>query len=901
MKTSLLFDLLLVAGALGLQSPRRRDQDEAPKNETAPLVSKHFIVEFAPDVDAATAAEEVIKTNGGKLMRVFHSDVFRGCSIEVAEDNTDSLQALAPVTQAWAVRKFFLGPAEPDALLAGDAVLQNYSIHHMTGVDKLHEAGFTGKGAKVAIIDTGIDYNHPALGGGLGEGFKVSGGYDFVGDGLWPTPGEVKEPDEDPVDVQGHGTHVAGIVAGRSDVFSSIDGTDEDTLIEAMIRAFEDGADIITMSIGGVSGWTDGPWALVAGRIVEQGALVTISAGNDGQAGAFAASSGSSADGVIAVASLQADVITAPGFMLTVTGEDDSSVETWLPYRSVLDWYPSVVQDWPVVPLSLEPLEDEACEPLPQDTPDLTGKLVLVRRGGCNFVVKQQNLAVFGASHILFYSNDMPFTAPSTFDPSQPLAMIMAEAGASIVEAFAAGKNVTANFNFPTDRDRIPIKQMDMPGAPSPFTSIGPTNDLYIKSDVTAPGGSILSTFLNGGFAELSGTSMSCPYVAGVAALYVGEFGGRSVHGPGWAKALAMRIIASADAMAWDDGLLAGNTYDFYAPVAQVGSGRINATKIMETKTSLSYSKFSLNDTHFFSRYQKVDITNNGDKPVTYTFSQQAFGGIEVMNNDPAFWGTPRPAWVEELMVNPVELVPSISFPRPGFTVKPGQTRTAQFNFMYPSNGNATNLPIYSGKVLIRGDNGDELGVPYLGMAADLKKDNELMFQYPIGSPDMTSGHDVLIHQKTNFSFDLSLEAQDFVRVHARMQLASRELRWDIFEEGWKEREWSYPPVVGEKGYVGAATGWEGSAYSSRFDPAVDDATDLIATPITNVPRSIAGRRGVDLWWLGTLVNGTQIAPGKYQMRFAALRPFGDPKASNNWDVFDTPTVEVLPLPNKAN
>lgn len=31
-------------------------------------------------------------------------------------------------------------------------------------------------------IDTGVDYNHPALGGGYGKGFKIVGGYDFVGD-----------------------------------------------------------------------------------------------------------------------------------------------------------------------------------------------------------------------------------------------------------------------------------------------------------------------------------------------------------------------------------------------------------------------------------------------------------------------------------------------------------------------------------------------------------------------------------------------------------------------------------------------------------------------------------------------------------------------------------------------
>ena len=63
-----------------------------------------------------------------------------------------------------------------------------------------------GEGMVVAIIDTGIDYTHPDLGGGLGPEHKVMGGYDFI------------EDDEDPMDDHGHGTHVAGIVAANGEV-----------------------------------------------------------------------------------------------------------------------------------------------------------------------------------------------------------------------------------------------------------------------------------------------------------------------------------------------------------------------------------------------------------------------------------------------------------------------------------------------------------------------------------------------------------------------------------------------------------------------------------------------------------------------------------------------------------
>lgn len=748
------------------------------------------------------------------------------------------------------------------------------------------------------------------LGGGFGDGFKVVGGYDFVGDGTWPAPGQDKEPDSDPEDKQGHGSHVAGIIAGKGKamtgvapeaelfaykVFSTIDGTDEETIIEAMLMAFEDGADVITISIGGVDGWSDGPWALIASRMVDLGVLVTVSAGNDGNVGAFAASSGSSGQNVLAIASVEPDVITVPGFMVTYNSADGSSEDSWEPYRSPLSWYPSEVKGWPIVPLSLEPLEDDACGQLPDDTPDFTGKIPLVRRGGCTFFDKQQNLAAFNASHILFYSNEMPFTGPSSIDSFILLAMITADLGKSMIDAVAAGGEVTVNFDFPETQDRVAIKNFDIPGVASPFTSIGPTNDLFIKADVGAPGGEILSTYLGDGYASFSGTSMACPYVAGIAALYVSKFGGRSTQGPEWAKRLAMRIIASGEAIPWDDGLLTGNTYDFYAPVAQVGTGLVNASKVLTYETDLSLARFALNDTHHFSRYHKVEITNNGDSPVEYTFSQEAFGGLSVMNNNEEDWATPRPAWFEELMTRPVGLVPSITFPRPGFKVGPGETRTAQFNFDYPKNGTAKDLPIYSGKVLIHGSNGDELSIPYLGLAADIKKDNELMYQYPIGLPIITSTRDdIPISEKYNFTFDLSLEAQDFPRAHARLQLATRELRWDIFDASWKERQWKYPPVIGEAGYVGAVTGWADAGWNNVFNPEVDDADNLVATPLLNVPRSVTGRRGVDLWWLGKLANGTTLGRGDYKMRLAVLKPFGNPKAADNWDVVDTPTITLL-------
>ena len=357
---------------------------------------------------------------------------------------------------------------------------------------------------------------------------------------------------------------------------------------------------------------------------------------------------------------------------------------------------------------------------------------------------------------------------------------------------------------------------------------------------------------------------MACPYVAGVAALYISKYGGRKTHGPAFAKGLAMRIISSGDAVPWDNGNSDGVDYGVWASVAQVGSGLINAVKVLDYDTTLSFAKFALNDTHHFSRYHSVDVTNGGSVPVTYTFEVQESGGMETYITDPEIYGAPRIAAFEEVSFSPKKMSPTVSLPGGTFTVNPGQTKTANFNFMWPQGLDAKKLPIYSGKVLIKGSNGQTLSVPYLGLAANLHEDLGIMFEYPLGLPRIISTRGKIpLGEKSNFTFDLAKSVNDFPNLYTRLNYATRELRWDIFEAGWAERDWKYPPVVGTAGYIGAATSWSLAEVRNYFDPAKDDEDDLILLPITNLPRDVTGVYGVELWWFGRLANGTQISPGK--------------------------------------
>ena len=159
------------------------------------------------------------------------------------------------------------------------------------GVDRVwSELNALGDGIVAAVIDTGIDYNHPALGGGFGPGFKVVGGYDFVDD------------DDDPMDEYGHGTHVAGILAGDGEEVRGVaphahllayrvldangSGTISDVImgIERSVDPNLDGdlsdhADVANLSLGG-PGDADSPVSIAVDGAVEAGVVVSIAAGN---------------------------------------------------------------------------------------------------------------------------------------------------------------------------------------------------------------------------------------------------------------------------------------------------------------------------------------------------------------------------------------------------------------------------------------------------------------------------------------------------------------------------------------------------------------------------------------------------------------------------------------------
>ncbi|KAJ7492156.1 subtilase [Mycena latifolia] len=891
--------LLSVSGAASAATATRATR--AAAGSGASVVPNRFIVEL----DASDHHDAFYKSAGSALggrLRAhqnYTSPVFTGTSFTATGRDTDlaAVAALPGVVNVWPVRTITLN-AQTRAAEAPLAV--NWTSHSVTGVDTLHAAGILGEGALIGVIDTGVNYAHDALGGGFGEGFPIVGGYDLAGDGLFPTTDPV--PDADPMDRLGHGTHVCGILIADNNryitgvapkanlrvykVFGLLDSTTSDILISAFLMAYADGVDIITASIGGPGGFADDPWAIVASRLVDKGLFVSIAAGNDGAQGSFYPSSGSSGENVVAVASVENQMTqSSPGNLVYDNATDDMEPFAYLPGGLR---FPIVVQNTAITAMSLDgTLDDEACAPYPEGTPSLVGRTVMVRRASsCSFADQLVNLQALGAIYVLVYNNGNPMVQPSGIAGGYT-GLTTEAVGAKILAQLKAGVEVRISSYlsfFVLGHINVPwLYGIDDPfhgSKPNAFTSWGPLYDMSIKPDIAGPGGDIYSTWLQGQYVSASGTSMSTPYIAGVAALYAGVHGGVKVHGAKFGKEVARRIITSGRPVPWTDGTAAN--FNQHASVAQVGNGLIDAVKVVQYTTTVDISKIHLNDTASFKSIHPFTVTNTGKVPITYKFSLRPAAGFEARSALNAPLGTFAD-------MAPISIVPEVTFLSVQlWTVWPGQSLYMAAVFLPPKKANADMLPVYSGQVVISGSTGEEIAIPYMGLAADLKK--ELSQFYVDGFPLVTSTFDdELIADKSWFTFNLT--AADYPAVYFANTFGTDELRWDIYKSGFKESQWSYPPVVGKNGYLGSATTF--TAFTANyFTPGTDNSSNVEAFPFKQITRTPANQY-YEFWWFGRFANGSQIANGNYSMRFAALKPFGNRKVASDWAMFSTPVITV--------
>lgn len=234
---------------------------------------------FANDLSKLFTASKSAYLNepGTPLIKKEFYKIFNGVSIKIPRQMLSAIASLDYVKKVHPDKIERISIRESVSLIGADSVWIKY--------------GNKGDSSVVAILDTGIDYFHPALGGGFGKGFKVIGGYDFV------------NKDKDPRDDHGHGTHVSGIVAADGDTVKGVapkaflmamkvigadgNGWESDIIsgIEMSVdpngdNNYDDMVDVINLSVGG-SGSPDDAGCTAVNNAVRIGVVCCCAAGNN--------------------------------------------------------------------------------------------------------------------------------------------------------------------------------------------------------------------------------------------------------------------------------------------------------------------------------------------------------------------------------------------------------------------------------------------------------------------------------------------------------------------------------------------------------------------------------------------------------------------------------------------
>ncbi|WP_198663925.1 S8 family serine peptidase [Jiangella endophytica] len=438
----------------------------------------------------------------------------------------------------------------------------------------------TGTGITVAVLDSGIDYSHPDLGGGFGPDHKVVAGYDLVND------------DADPMDDNGHGTHVAGIVAADGAVRgvapgatltaykvmnSSGNGQLSDIIAGLDAAVAPDNphrADVVNLSLSGPGDGTD-PLSTAVRSAVEAGVVVTVSAGNAGP-GAHSVQSPAAADGALAVGASTSGV-WVPRARMVAPGEQD--------LRAVRA---EVSAAAPADPLRVAVVDVGEGRPADYEGVDVTDKAVLVIDDGDAFGLAAAAEAR-GAAAALIYTPDFwrprpaaaePVAGAPTTDPapSDEFTTGMTDDGrvGSLVALRIPGASAATLQSHLSEKVEIEITGGEGTDLLADFSSRGPTARFTAKPDLVAPGVEILSTLPGQRHGRASGTSMAAPHVAGAAALV------RQRH-PDWTPAQVGAALAGTARPLRDDA----------GPLAQ-GAGRLDVSRavdaeVLATPTTLSF------------------------------------------------------------------------------------------------------------------------------------------------------------------------------------------------------------------------------------------------------------------------------------------------------------------------
>ncbi|MBT9260102.1 MAG: S8 family serine peptidase [Clostridiales bacterium] len=720
--TSLLALLLLLsfsaspAAGAGLSGVEELVPERGARSLSTPAMTEDSLglwfveLQGAPKIKGGSAAllrqqekdfRQAAEQKGVKI-RYRYESLWNGFSVAASPGHLDELREIPGVVAVYPVLPVTIPQPE-------EVSPQLYTALDMTGASIAHQMGYTGRGIKVGVIDTGVDYLHPDLGGGFGPGYRVAYGWDFVGDAFDGSNQPVPGPD--PMDCNGHGTHVAGIIGangqvvgvapevifGAYKVFGCEGSTTSDIILAALERAYQDGMQVINMSLGAAFQWPQYPTAVAADRLVEAGVVVVASIGNNGANGVYSAGAPGVGSKVIGVASFDNIGIALNQFILDPGGEKIGySPASAAPL-------PPTSGSLPIAATGTPASGADACQALPAGS--LTGKAALIRRGGCTFWQKAYNAQQAGAEAVIIYNN-VPgrFSATVAGNPpiTIPVAAISDTEGLLIYQKLQEGP---VSLVWTDEKGTFPTPTG---GLVSSFSSYGPAPDFSFKPDLGAPGGLIFATYprAKGGYATLSGTSMSSPHVAGAAALLLQAHPGISP------EEVATRLSNTADPRPWWGNPNLG----FLDNVHRQGAGLIQIPRAILTTVTVEPRKIALGPTGGEPVKVKLTLKGQGNATITYTLS-----------HEPALSTGPNPFSPQFLTG-----FADVTFAKDTVTLKGRGPVSVQVTIT--PNPALPDGSVYGGYLVFTGDDGSVLRVPYMGYKGDTRQ-MTLLQPNPYGLP----------------------------------------------------------------------------------------------------------------------------------------------------------------------
>ncbi|KAL7123188.1 hypothetical protein ACP275_01G089600 [Erythranthe tilingii] len=464
-----------------------------------------------------------------------------------------------------------------------------------------------GRGVIIGILDTGIFPEHPS----------------FSDEGMPPPPAKWKGRCEfnhtacnnkiigarsfgstagggggggqiTPLDDDGHGTHTASTAAGNfvngANIFGNANGTaagvaplahlavyrvvpfcSESNILAGMDAAIEDGVDVLSISLGGLTNnFFKNFIALGAFSAMEKGIFVSCSAGNNGP---FNFSISNEAPWILTVGASTIDrklrATAVLGNEQLFHGESAFQPDNFPPTLLPLVYAGMLNTSDPFAPFCGDSL----------NASDVRGKIVVCELGGgLTRIEKGEAVKSAGGAAMILVNNERYANTTSADAHALPAAHVGYADGLKIKAYINSTSSPKASILF----EGTAIGDSHAPVVAA-FSSRGPNfaSRGILKPDILGPGVNILAvwptsvenrTDAKATFNMVSGTSMSCPHLSGVAALL------KSSH-PDWSPAaIKSAIMTTADVVNLAHNPIEDERF-VKAGIFATGSGHVNPSR----------------------------------------------------------------------------------------------------------------------------------------------------------------------------------------------------------------------------------------------------------------------------------------------------------------------------------